>query len=453
MDFELLNSDCVTALKAVPANSIDSCVTDPPSGISLHGLEWDTYEGDRKSARTAFIAFIRQVFEGVFRVLKPGAYGVVWALPRTSGWTACGLEDAGFEIRDVLTHHFSTGMVKQKNTLRPASEHWILIRKPLEGTVEQNLKTHGVGELQVEASRVENTPGIRGRWPSNVLFSHSPECELAGTQRIQGQKTVARPPDKASLAGWGHKRQGGLVQHASDEDGMETLPKWNCAPGCAVALLESQEMHASRFFPQLTAEDFRYQAKVTQEEKHAGTHSLFWKRTAEGYSPISFETWAELQKTAAKSPPGAQPDAGLQGTLLEPAELHAGDSQGLCAQGNIHPTPKSVALMTWLVRSVTPEGGKVLDCFMGSGTTGMACAELNRGFLGIEREPTYFSIAKARVEYARTRAALRKKVPVPQQLALAPVPEVPPTTPVPPGLSLSAERFAKLVKKGSKRRS
>jgi DNA modification methylase len=64
---------------------------------------------------------------------------------------------------------------------------------------------------------------------------------------------------------------------------------------------------------------------------------------------------------------------------------------------NIHPTVKPVELMRWLVRLVTPVGGVVLDPFLGSGTTGMACRYENRRFIGIEREADYIAIAERRI--------------------------------------------------------
>ncbi len=65
-----------------------------------------------------------------------------------------------------------------------------------------------------------------------------------------------------------------------------------------------------------------------------------------------------------------------------------------------HPTQKPVALMSWCVKNVCPPDGIVLDCFMGSGTTGVACANLGRKFIGIELEPKYFDIACKRIEEA-----------------------------------------------------
>lgn len=70
-------------------------------------------------------------------------------------------------------------------------------------------------------------------------------------------------------------------------------------------------------------------------------------------------------------------------------------------RGKVHPTQKPVALMEYLIRTYTQEGETVLDNCMGSGTTGVACANTGRRFIGIERDEKYFAIAKARIESAR----------------------------------------------------
>ena len=91
------------------------------------------------------------------------------------------------------------------------------------------------------------------------------------------------------------------------------------------------------------------------------------------------------------------------------------------AQGTVHPTQKPVALMEYLIKTYTNEGETVLDFTMGSGTTGVACANLNRKFIGIEIEEKYFQIACERITEAyRTRPRLfdtiKPEVPVQGEL-------------------------------------
>jgi len=348
MNIQLLQGDARDVLEKLPTNSHDSWVTDPPAGIGMLEQEWDE---PGVNARETFIKFIQDISSRAFRVLKPGAYGLVWSLPRTSHWTGMGLENAGFELRDIVSHVYSNGYPKNRSSLKPAHESWWLVRKPGSAQVE---------ELQLEHTRVQ------GRWPPNLGFSHLETCVETGTKQVKGQKSRERPPDLKSPTGWGFKRTGGAMTYPTDEDGYETLPEFACAPGCPVASLETQVPNASRFF---------YVSKPDPEERHAGCHDLHWKRIPSdtGYSRVEFVEWAQLE-------PGAR------------------------AQGNIHISVKPVSLMRQLTRLITPPSGRVLDCFLGSGTTAIACVYEGLDFTGIERESVYLEIAQARVAAAQARA-------------------------------------------------
>ena len=100
--------DCLDVLKSIKAKSIDSLVTDPPAGIAFIGKDWDKDKG----GRDPWIEWMTKVMKQCFRVMKPGAHGLVWTLPRTSHWTATALENAGLEIRDCVVHVFGSGFPK-----------------------------------------------------------------------------------------------------------------------------------------------------------------------------------------------------------------------------------------------------------------------------------------------------------------------------------------------------
>ena len=162
-DIQFILGDCRQALRELPADSFDSLVTDPPAGIGILGQDWDEPGGI--DARVAFTGFITKVAVEAYRVLKPGAYGLVWGLPRTCHWTAMGLEAAGFELRDFVSHVYANGYRKNRNCLKPAHEVWWLIRKP----------GGQVAELRGEDCSVS------GRWPPNLALEHLPGCEEVGT--------------------------------------------------------------------------------------------------------------------------------------------------------------------------------------------------------------------------------------------------------------------------------
>jgi DNA modification methylase len=204
---EVIHGDCAQVLPTLRAASFDSLITDPPASIGFMGQAWD---GDR-GGRREWCAWLAGIFGECLRVLKPGAHGLVWAIPRRSHWTALALEDAGFEIPDCINHYFLTGFPKSLDVakaidkelgverevigsrrandirdrqlvgskksmiyeytaaaspeakrwngwgthLKPAIEHWWLVRKPLaEKTVAANVRKWGTGALNLAASRI-----------------------------------------------------------------------------------------------------------------------------------------------------------------------------------------------------------------------------------------------------------------------------------------------------------
>ena len=103
--------DNLPILKTLPDNSVDAIVTDPPAGIGFMGKEWDKDKGGRDK----WIDWMAEVAAECLRVIKPGGHALVWALPRTSHWTATAWENAGWEPRDRICHIFSTGFPKSAN--------------------------------------------------------------------------------------------------------------------------------------------------------------------------------------------------------------------------------------------------------------------------------------------------------------------------------------------------
>lgn len=110
-NYQLIQGDCLERLRELPAESVDSVVTDPPAGIGFMGKEWDSDKGGREQ----WIAWLSSIATEMLRVLKPGGHALVWAIPRTSHWTATALEEAGFEIRDRVSHLFGSGFPKSLN--------------------------------------------------------------------------------------------------------------------------------------------------------------------------------------------------------------------------------------------------------------------------------------------------------------------------------------------------
>lgn len=367
--------DCLETLRQMPDNSVDSIVTDPPYGLSFMGKKWDY---DVPSV---------DVWVECLRVLKPGGHLLAFAGTRTQHRMAVRIEDAGFEIRDMIAWVYGGGFPKSHNgewggtALKPALEPITMARKPLIGTVAANWVQHGTGALNIDVCRVahhdmlregaggipcrhdeqkirlgqasadrtyaENggtnfsmKPGVRGgdamgRWPANLIHDGSAEVTTGF-------------PDTAS---GGYPPEGGQ---------RSQLATYGAPTARGEQKFTASEGSAARFF---------YCAKASKKDRNDGLHS--------------FPTHQQDPSRKAGDPCGDNPR-----------------NRGVQERKNHHPTVKPTDLMRYLCRLVTPKGGIVLDPFMGSGSTG--CAAVLEGFqyIGMERDADYIEIARARITSA-----------------------------------------------------
>jgi site-specific DNA-methyltransferase (adenine-specific) len=219
----LYHADCLEAMSGMPDNSVDAVVTDPPYGLSFMGKKWDYDVPD--------VA----IWKECLRVLKPGGHLLAFAGTRTQHRMAVRIEDVGFEIRDMIAWVYGSGFPKSHNldgdmqgwgtALKPALEPITMARKPLIGTVAENVLEHGTGAINVDACRVGTetiqtnryTPGRdmtsfhgsqagneyvssshAGRWPANLIHDGSDEVvglfpDAPGQQRAVGPANGAKP--------------------------------------------------------------------------------------------------------------------------------------------------------------------------------------------------------------------------------------------------------------------
>ena len=429
---KVLQGDSRDVIRTFPANTIDSCVCDPPYALvsiqkrfsadnaapaqhgkdglyarasaGFMGKKWDTGE----------VAFDPAFWVEVLRVLKPGAHVLAFGGTRSYHRLACAIEDAGFEIRDQIGWLYGSGLPKSHDVskgidakfgakrevigerrgssnagmngigqggfrqngeafpvygdpataaaaawegwgtaLKPAWEPIVLARKPLIGTVAENVLAHGTGAINIDACRVGE--GVRvttgngkrkradgwgmnggiiggsdlGRWPANVIHDGSDEV-------------IAAFPVSKSGVDKGERGTGGIWQPSS---GVPCGPQYGDSGS------------AARFF---------YCAKASKADRNEGCDDL-----PDREGGMRSET------------------SGQRITRRD-----GGDPK---LTKNHHPTVKPTVLMQYLCRLVTPPGGVVLDPFMGSGSTGKAALRENFDFIGIEREKEYFEIALRRI--------------------------------------------------------
>lgn len=369
-------------LPTLPDNSVDAIVTDPPYELGFMGKSWDS----------SGIAYSVELWQECLRVLKPGGHLLAFSGSRTYHRQTVAIEDAGFEIRDMVawisnktfpkSHNISKAIDKAAGAerevigtnqnvvrdakvaggsdfggftkanaditapatddakkwegwgtaLKPTVEPIVLARKPLIGTVAENVLAYGTGGLNIDATRIGTetitintfdngakpfgdavgepytSKQTEGRFPANVILDETAAQivdEQSGTSKPKPERTGIRGGKKQFDGGWNKNSVG----------------TWVADPGGG----------ASRFF---------YVARASKKDRNDGTN------------------------------------------------------------GNTHPTVKPTDLMTYLIKLITPPGGTVLDPFTGSGSTGKAAILNGNKFIGIELTDDYHPIIEGRLTHA-----------------------------------------------------
>jgi len=419
-DVQLHLGDCLDVMAGMEPDSVDTVIADPPYGLEFMGKDWD-----HGVPGAPF-------WEAALRVAKPGAMLLAFGGTRTHHRLMCAIEDAGWEIRDCMMWVYGSGFPKSHDiskaidkaagaerevvgskeiwskqpwkesyksnpddmgaiaiadskdipitapatdaaaewdgwgtALKPAWEPIIVAIKPRDGTFANNALTWGVAGLWVDGGRIPTNGSNAGRWPSNFILSHHAECVQVGTKRVRGSRGVRG--GRESTTNWRMHHETGQEVGYTDPDGMETVEAWDCHPDCPVRILGEQ----------------------------SGENPVGGERAS--YSTAGD---AGIYAQGGRSLVGYA-DTGTAARFFYTAK--ASKSERTCngEVDNGHPTVKPVAILEYLARlTKTPIGGVVLDPFMGSGSTGIACVNEGRDFIGIEIDADYYEIAQRRIEHA-----------------------------------------------------
>ena len=351
-EFKLYNNDNLKVLRAFPDNCIDSIVTDPPYGLSFMGKKWDY---DVPSV---------ELWKECFRVLKPGGHLLSFAGTRTQHRMAVNIEDAGFEIRDMIAWVYGSGFPKSHNIskaidkLAGAEREVICRMKKIQSYGYKGNNCYGgdfdrEGLMEITSPATEEAKQWDG-WGTALKPALEPI-------------TLARKPIKGSVANnvleWG---TGGLnIDGCRIGDEVNERFPANLINDGSEEVFDLLPENAQRFFyiPKCSKKD-RNEGLDDFEEKRKVFNGQSTKPTVNGYEDGSVEDKFSTQP-----------------------------------QKNAHPTVKPTDLMRYLVRMVTPPNGVVLDPFMGSGSTGKAAMLENKKFIGIEMDKEYYNISEARINF------------------------------------------------------
>jgi DNA modification methylase len=418
MTYKILHGNNLDILPTLADNSIDSIVTDPPYELGFMGKKWDS----------SGIAYSVELWQQCLRVLKPGGHLLSFGGTRTYHRVAVAIEDAGFELRDSIAWLYGSGFPKSLDVskaidkaagaereviatrtlkdirggnyngsqptmehnytapatddakqwqgwgtaLKPAFEPVIVARKPIEGTVANNVLKWGTGGLNIDGSRIgtqegdydhpgntgkkdnrsvfgtyengnQSKPHSQGRWPANIILDpYTAELldEQSGISKSQGGRIGKKETSNIDF---------GLSGNYSKGD-----PGFGDTGG------------ASRFF---------YVAKASKRDRNEGLEGMPIRR------------------------PDDRTETGM-GTFAE---------KGVQPAQNFHPTVKPTSLMEYLIKLVTPPNGTVLDPFTGSGSTGKAAILQGFDFIGIEMTEEYLPIIEGRLKHAEQLVAEAKE--------------------------------------------
>lgn len=378
--FNIYRGDCLATLRLLPANSVDSIVTDPPYGISFQGRRWD-YDVPPV-----------EVWAECLRVLKPGGHLLAFAGSRTQHRMTSRIEDAGFEIRDMMAWVYGSGFPKSKD-VSAAMDSYLADDREVQGGA---FVRPGVYEVTAFLRAARERAG----WTNRQLD------ELFGTNGMAGHWTTGgSQPSVPTLAQWAKLKE--VLGFGDDVDDLV-----NSLAATAKPEPSADGGGGGRFLQTL------------QRSRHDCAPAGDWGTALKpALEPI----------TVARKPPQGSATGNVQvyGTgALNIGGCRVGDEQRWPAnlmhdggaevhdclgdasrffycpkatradreEGNDHPTVKPTELMRYLCRLVTPPGGMVLDPYMGSGSTGKAALLEGFRFQGCELSDSYADIAQARLE-------------------------------------------------------
>jgi DNA modification methylase len=428
----LLHGDCLEVMATLPDNSVDTIVTDPPYGLEFMGKAWDK--------GVPGVPF----WVEMLRIAKPGACLMAMGGTRTYHRLASAIEDAGWRIIDTVAWIYGQGFPKsydigkgmdkaqgaerevvgqhpcpagrseafvQERTdaaagafsgstkypdgvpitapatpeaqqwdgwgtaLKPAHEPICVAYKPRDGTYVENALKWGVAGLWIDGGRVGTDGGTtKGNPPkdkSNGIYGDgiNGACDIVDIGKGRFPANVIHDGSDEVLRGFPECKQ---AKDVSEFRQLESMRFSAGGQGVKPQRQTNGEIitaSAARFF---------YCAKASRSERNAGLEGMPEKERADLNKMMGNDNGGKSMKTGS----GNDRNNRLQ---------------------NHHPTVKPIALMEYLVRLTrTPTGGVVLDPFMGSGTTGIACVNEGRDFIGIEQSEEYLEIARRRIEYAES---------------------------------------------------
>lgn len=407
--WDVLQGDCLEVMKTLGESSIDSVVTDPPYGIGFLGKDWD--------ACVPGVPFWKEAL----RVAKPGAYILAFGGTRTYHRLAVAIEDAGWEIRDCLMWVYGCSMPKSLDVSKAIDKS----DAPAWGNANKLRCTEWIRSTGISHSKINEVtrscmgshyltsktqPAVPSRehlellrphfnqevpdWLEAMVDSRTVESENFKKREVVGTKTnlngfwgqgdrtsevvTTLPATEEAWAwhGWGTNVKPSLEPIAIARKPLigsvaENILQFGTGAlnidGCRVDLDDDQGM--------------RWPTNLIHDGSEEVLRSFSPREKSKYFNVCPWDAEEEVSRFhySAKASRGDRDEG---------------------THKNHHPTVKPQSLMRHLCRLVTPPGGRVLDPFCGSGSTGKAAVQEKFSFIGIEREAEYVEIARSRIDHA-----------------------------------------------------
>ena len=379
-------ADNRTFFKTLADNSVDAIVTDAPYGISFMNKKWDH---DVPSI---------DVWKECLRVLKPGGHMLVACGTRTQHRMVAPIEDAGFEIRDVITWLYGSGFPKSTNISIAIDKQAGVL-----GARGKAFRTAGAGD-RID---IQNTTG-------HAFDKHIPITDAAKQWDGWGSAlkpacefwTLCRKPLSESTIAknvlkWG---TGGINVDGCRVEYQNELDKQSAIPGDAKGASSIFGSAADGSVPWVQPQG-RFPANLILDEEAAAALdeqvSITMKMHGAGNknhrNPGEGKKSASIFGVEGGAPTVTYDNIGEDSSKASRFFYCAKASKSDRGNGNLHPTVKPTKLMQYLCRLITPPGGTILDPFMGSGSTGVGALREGFKFIGVELCEEYFAIAQARL--------------------------------------------------------
>jgi len=396
--------DCLEIMKQIPDNCIDAIITDPPYEIGFMNKKWDN----------TGIANNVEMWKECLRIIKSGGHLLSFGGTRTYHRMASAIEDAGFEVRDMIEWVYGSGFPKSLNigkavdkfqgkevtttykpnykndkygnglgvgitdntpldnewngwgtALKPAHEPICMARKPIaEKNIAENVLKYGTGGINIDDCRVGTDDKLQPSTSTKMKYggnsfnesstTNNPDWEQHANGRFPAN--LIHDGSEEVLAIFPNTKGDTRISKPTYDKGV-----WGNMKSVESNALYNDSGSASRYF---------YCAKASKAERNEG-----------------LDEFEDIK--------------GSNGNKWTDQDYRRGDDNPTTKRKNIHPTVKPLELMKYLCRLVTPKNGVVLDPFLGSGTTVVAAIQEGFNYIGIEKEPEYFEIAEARIEYAK----------------------------------------------------